>query len=565
MIQDEPRLEDTGRGYTVRYKGRYLYSTRDPLTGPRQRAAESPLQPGSLVFVPSVGLGYGLRELLERLPERCHVLCVEADTALMALALSSGLPLPRSDRLSIVRLDRPEQAAAVLRSLGVWRFRRLVPLLLCRGRQLHLSAYRGIQEALEEEIRLFWQNKITLVEMSRLWLKNLFTNLTFLPNAAGLDSLRVPEPILVTGAGPSLEQSVPEIRRVRERVRLLATDTSLPVLAASGIDPDWVCVLESQLHNLGDFVPAFCPSMHLLCDLTANPTVLRRFPRRTFFSSRFYPLELFSRLERCGLLPPVFPPLGSVGVSAVQLALRLTQGPVLLAGLDFAFQSGKTHARGAPSHLAALMSGGRLYPPGMGFFEALIRRPRLKLQGREGSPVDSDLVLRSYALQLRRLIEDTGRVYDLGGRGLPCGAATVGSPAAVDQLLVRTAAEQQPKSIAAQQAGRDSDRAAPVSPKVQREAIRAFCRAETAILRRTEARIRRLLTDSASANGAAVPPPVDLPAWLREVEYLVLPLPESDPAQILSPSALPRILAGARYFEELLDRVGALMDAGDGG
>jgi hypothetical protein len=553
MIQDEPRLEDTGRGFTVRYKGRYLYSTRDPLSGPRHRAAETPLQPGSLVFVPSVGLGYGLSELLGHLPERCHVLCVETDTALMALALSSGLPLPRSDRLSIVRLDTPGQAAAVLRSLGLWRFRRLVPLPLCRGRQLHQSAYRGIQAALEEEIRLYWQNKITLVEMSRLWLKNLFTNLALLPDAAGLDSQRVLEPILVTGAGPSLEQSIREIQRIRDRVRLLATDTSLPTLAASGIAPDWVCVLESQVHNLGDFVPAFCPSMRLLCDLTASPTVLRRFPKRTFFSSRFYPLELFSRLERFGLLPAALPPLGSVGVSAVQLALRLTRGPVLFAGLDFAFQPGKTHARGAPSHLARLISGGRFHPPGMGIFEALIRRPRLKLQGREGSPVVSDLVLRSYALQLQRLVEDAGRVYDLGGQGLPCGAATFGSTAAVDELLDRWAAANQPGRVAAEQPT--------VPPAVHREAVRAFCLAEAAILRRTEDRLRELLTHPALPNGDATPTPEELPPWLKEVEYLVLPLPESDPAQILSSPVLPRILAGVRYFEELLDRVSALLEA----
>jgi hypothetical protein len=548
MSAGEPRLVDTGRGLTLRYRGRYLYSSRDPLAAPRRQAAEAALDPGTLVYVPCLGLGYGLTEVLERLPERSHVLCIEADHALMALAAASGVALPRSDRLTVVRLDAPERAAVVLRSLGLWRFRRLLRLPLCRGSELHTQTYRRIQDALEEEIRLFWQNKITLVDMSRLWLKNLFTNLTLLPDAPSLDAVRVSAPVLVTGAGPSLESSLPEIRRIRERIHLMASDTSLPALAASGFLPDSVCVLEAQLHNLGDFVPAFDPSLPLLCDLTSSPTVLHRFPNRVFFSSRFSPLRLFGRLERCGLLPTPLPPLGSVGVSAVQLALRMTRAPVLLAGLDFAYRPGQTHARGTAPHVAGLIHGGRLHPAGMESHEALAHRPLLRLSGRGGEAVTSDLVLHSYSLQLRRLIEPTGRVFDLGGEGLPCGALPLETPDAVDALLGGSGL------------GAGASEWASAHRVATAEQVQAFCRREADLLGVAERHLLELVGASPPAQAASGRAPevargTEVPDWLEEVGYLLLPLAEPDPARILSPAALRGLLAGARYFRALLRRL----------
>jgi hypothetical protein len=358
---------------------------------------------------------------------------------------------------------------------------------------------------------------------------------------------------VVTGAGPSLERSLEEIRHIRERVRVLASDTSLPTLVASGIRPDYVCVLESQLHNLWDFVPTFDPSLYLLCDLTSAPVVLRRFPNRAFYTSRFHPLRLFGRLEQHGLLPTPLPPLGSVGVSAVQLAMHLTSGPVVLAGMDFAYRPGQTHARGTAPHLGALMHGHRLHPLVMDGFEAISGRRLLRLPGRGEEEVISDLVLRSYSFQLQRLVEQAGRVYDLGAHGLPCGAAGLGSRQELERLLRDQARE-------VGQRGRERS-SAPARVRND-EQVRRFYGEEAGLLRHAEVRLRELI-----ASGAALPrdagtpargtPSPTVPEWLEEVAYLMLPLPESDPARLLSRPALGRVLCGARYFAELLERAAA--------
>ncbi len=537
MNQGEPRLVDTGRGFTILYRDRNLYSPADPLGGALQRAAAARPRARSLVFIPGVGLGYGLEELLRELPEASQLFCVETDSSLMALALRGTVPLPRDPRLTLLATDSPREAAAALRALGLHRFRRLQTVVLCGSYHLDRAGYEAIREALEEEIRLFWQNRLTLAHLSRLWLRNLFTNLASCPGACSRPEPSGARPVVVAGAGPSLDRCLPVLKRVRARVTLLAADTALPALAEAGCPPDWVFALEAQQANLEDFLPYRDPGLHLLCDLTSAPAVARLFPRKFYYCTRFHPLALFDRLAASGLLPPELPPLGSVGVAAVQAALGLTSGPVLLAGLDFAYPGGRTHARGTPAYRRTLCSCCRLRPPGLLEYEALLARPLLDLPSVSGKPVRSDLVLRSYALQLFRIAEGTGRVYDLGGLGLPAGATPLDSARELDALLARRATG--PASV-------------PPAFQPSRAAIEAFLRAELELLLRAEEALASAL---AAARQGEPPAGAGLAKAVREVEYVQLPVPEADPQRLAAPGNLALAAVHARSLRALLGRL----------
>ncbi len=94
MSFSEPVLIDTGRGFTVKYKKKYLYSSVDPLRTIEKRIHGLEIREQTLYYVPSLGLGYGLEDLLSRLPASCHILCVESDQPLMGLAVKwSHFPL----------------------------------------------------------------------------------------------------------------------------------------------------------------------------------------------------------------------------------------------------------------------------------------------------------------------------------------------------------------------------------------------------------------------------------------------------------------------------------------
>jgi hypothetical protein len=535
MTEAQPHLVDTGCGHTVSYRGKTLYSPRDPRGAAVSRVEKLELQPGTLVFVPSLGLGYGLAELLEKLPESCHILCIEADERLFKLGISQEQPLPKSSRLTIMRTARPEQAAASVQALGPWRFRRVAPVHLCGGYQFHRRTYRLLLQAVEEEIRLFWQNKLTLVAMTELWLKNLFTNLRYLPAAGDIADLATKRPILVCGAGPSLEGSLEWIGKVRDEVILMSVDTALPLLADADLLPDWVFTLDAQLYTLQDFLPCRDSRITLLCDLTSNPLALRLFPEIFFFSTRFHPLSLFDRLESASLLPYPLPPRGSVGVSAVEAALSVTSGPVLFTGLDFSYPGNLTHARSTPVHRGMLHSCSRLQPCGMAAFETLLARPRLRLPGKGGKRLLTDLVLHSYARQLSAVNAASSRSFDLSAEGLPVGARRIDTIAELQALCSAAEADE-----AASRPGS--------SPKFATDALLGFCRQEEELLAE--------VVGSATGSGRIA---VDTRSAL---EYLYLSVPGADPDRIQSPQSLARIERLAGVLRLFLQRTrAALQDA----
>ncbi len=454
MSSDIPLLEDTGRGFTIFYKGKHLYSPRKPYESAVNRVKrlsipadiagneikKTLLAEKSLIFIPAIGLAYGFKELLEILPAESHILCIEADQKLMALAFTQEFaPIPTDPRLTIVRTADPAGAVKTLREIGTDKFRRLIPLYLSGGFHLYREIYNNLQRSLEEEIRRFWQNKITLINMADLWVKNLFENLLSLPQARDIGVLKTAKTILVIGAGPSLEETITLLRNYRAGCILLAVDTALPVLLAHRIVPDYIFALEAQIANLQDFIPYAADSssrIPLICDITSNPGVVRLFsPNVFFFSSHFFPLRLFQRLQEKELLPTPFPALGSVGVAAVYAAINITSGPVLVAGLDFSFPCYKTHARGSPVNLAMLHRAGRLTPVGLTSYEQVLSRPLLRLKGKGGGEVVTDLVLQSYSVQLKEHLNNLNRVYDLGRQGLPFGARSINSEKELIEIL----------------------------------------------------------------------------------------------------------------------------------
>ncbi|HET6452402.1 MAG TPA: 6-hydroxymethylpterin diphosphokinase MptE-like protein [Spirochaetia bacterium] len=422
---DEPPLpRQTASGVTLRFHGVDFYPGNDPEQYARRKARVFSPLPRSLVFVPSVGLGYGLADLLQALPADAAILCVEAFPEVMAGALAA---VPRDPRLCVVRTQDPEAAAVALRRLGTGRFRRVMEIPLCAGYRTAPEVYSGIRTRLEQEIARHWQNRLTMIAMGSLQVRNLLSNLGELPDAADFSRLATDLPVVVAGAGPSLAASLPLLCRLRERFALVAVDTALATLHGAGIVPDLVVAVEAQAVNNKDFIPRPAGAVRLACDLSVHPSAARLFPGRAFFfSSEFAPLRLWDRLDGQGLRPFPFPALGSVGVAAVHAAVRLGPGPVVLTGLDFSFPRKQTHARGSPFSVAALAACARLLPPGQDAFQALAARRLISRTDKQGQPVLTDRVLSSYRDSLESEVQHfPGRFFDCGVTGLPLGAKTV--------------------------------------------------------------------------------------------------------------------------------------------
>jgi hypothetical protein len=423
MDGDLPLVTETPGGLSLKYHDAWLYSSRDPRALPEKSALSFFPPERSLVIVFSPLLGYGLDILLSRLPPGSSLLCLEAEESLYRLALERIPESLRNDpRFYLAYAQSAADLSGFLPRLGA--FRRALALSLSGGYRLHQKTYDGIFSCLEREIGLCWRNRATLAKLGRLWVRNLISNLSCLPRTKSMEDLDdavADRAVLVAGAGPSLERAYAWLARWREAVFILAVDTALPALRAAGIRPDAVLCLEGQVHNLGDFIGSSDSRIPLIADLSSHPVSFRGLGGPVYpIASRFADCALLARLELRGILPYSLPPLGSVGVAALSLALRRWGGrnPILVSGLDFAFPKGKVHARGAPSHSAYLRSRARLSSDGL--FTAAFRSGTRPIDARVS--MYSDPVLSGYAdIARAELSEFPASVFDARGFGIDLG------------------------------------------------------------------------------------------------------------------------------------------------
>ena len=440
MKLEKPLLINAGKGYTIKYKGRLLYSSFHPILSVLNRIKTLNIKQKTLLYIPSIGLGYGLKELASKLPYNSHILCIEIDQVLMELALKTAKDnFPIDKRITIMRTDSLVESIKKLKEIGIWKFRRVDMHILSGGYHLYSEKYKEIYKSLENEIQFYWKNKITLIHMAPLFIKNIFYNLIIFSFSKCINKLNIDLPVLVVGAGPSLEDSLNTIKRIRDKVVIIAVDTAVSVLLNKSIKPDFIFILESQYANLMDFISYMDPDIPIICDISSNPLIIRMFKKDIyFFASHFHTVSLFDRLKKEFIHSNVFPPLGSVGVAAVFAALKMTELPVILAGLDFSYTNNLTHCRGAPFHILMQLHSDRLEPVEHKNFTSIRKRPLVYAESKNRKPILSDLVLCSYARQLKNIAAGICRIYDIGRQGLDLGIKVIKEESVLDSILKET-------------------------------------------------------------------------------------------------------------------------------
>lgn len=561
MISDEsPALVETARGLSVAYGDRFLYSRYDPAKAAIAAAKAIQILPETLVLCYSPLLGYGLKDLLARLPPSCMVLAVERDERLMALSLSAiDRAILEDPRFRYARASEPEAIISYVD--GFWNkgpFRRCARLELSGGAALHPSFYARVTQLADDYVSRFWRNRITLIKLGRNYARNFFRNLETLAASVPLEDNApladiaplantdpIARPILIAGAGPSLESTIPFMRERREDLHILAVDTALPTLRDAGVTPDAVVLVESQYWIDKAFIGFRGSRIPLYADLTARPGAVSSLGGQVrFFRTEYAEAKYLSRFKDYGIDIPAIPPLGSVGLTAIALARYLAAKglPIFFTGLDFAWGRGYTHSRGAPAARAALDGNGRLTP--LSGSHAAEKPGSEATLGRDGEYAITDPALRGYAENLGYAFARDQLLFDIGGRGIDAGCARL-SLAEAGELIERFT-DNVP-------ATGESSTVRASKPITAQTAIRGFLSGERTRLEELVGILTGNGWRDRKPDGANESSAERVRRLVTELDYLFLHFPDGHRGYEDSQSFLNRVRVEAGYFLKILD------------
>jgi hypothetical protein len=534
--ESPPEIKPARRGYSVRYKDKTLLSTVDPVAQAERVVSQVQSRDRTLYIIPSPLFGYGIEILLGSLKANSAVLCIETDPQLFSLSRSSiDETILNHPRFALTGIsDGAELCRYVRQTWGPRVFRRAETVNLSGGWQLDGAAYETMAELLRGEIAVDWGNAMTLVKLGRRFIANALRNLAMLNRCRPITALSFgSKPALVLGAGPSLDpfldalQASGLLNRNPRPFVIVCADTCLSLLRERNIAPDLTLILESQFWNMGDFTGLQNSGLAAAVDLSAYPpsaTILRG--NVFFFFTPWTRLRFFDRMNTAGLLPPALPPLGSVGLSAVEMARRLGSGPVLTAGIDFSFTLDKTHARSSPAHLASLIKHNRFKPllnP-----EAAFREGAFPTTSKSNVPVRSNPSLRNYRNLFEQEFSADPRIFDIDGTGLSLGVKTLSMEEALTLLSDKEALTQSKTTDTSMSDERTDDLLAPNQPDA---ALKSFIKSEISLLEE----LRAILTGE--SGGGDKENESQLDALLDNADYLWAHFPDSAATEGRRPAA----------------------------
>jgi hypothetical protein len=332
-----------------------LHSLYDPLKESRRLAAAAKGD-GFLAFC-GLGGGFHVEAALED-PGTLGVLVIEKDESVLR-----GL-------LALIRYGRVLQDPRVSIAVGLGEIRQAVlfswkPALMGGMKLVPLRSWCGQEEEFFDAAASEVQASIDAVRadysvqshFGKRWFTNILLNLPrVIPApearraaaAAGMPpSVTAGMPPLVaavTAAGPSLERYLPGLSSRRHELMIVATDTSLPALLRSGVEPDVVLSIDCQAYGYHHFLQGLPTGTSLYLDLASPPYLARRFPSAHFVAGGHpFARYLDSRWIR---LPFIDTSGGNVAHAAVSLARALGAKRIEVYGADFSYPSGKPYARG---------------------------------------------------------------------------------------------------------------------------------------------------------------------------------------------------------------------------
>lgn len=329
--------EDSPPRFSV--AGRSLHSRYDPVKESRQQIGDS--RDSRLTICAGAGLGFAVEALLE---QKSRVIWFEPNREILRAALGHidfSRPLGTGDLVLLVHLPDESELARMLQGLSMSDVR------VFSHRNFSFEEHLAFEHRVLHFLGKKNVNIATLSRFDRLWARNFARNLVHLRRAKPVRLLFEMEKdkiAVVASAGPSLNDSLGDLRRVRNQVVLIAVDTAVRILTSAGIDPDYIVSVDPQPVNRV-YLEDYAGNARIIIDPTVSPGALRHLENLYFFWSPFRLPQTFFPLWQGGPGEIAFG--GSVSTNAYDLARKLGCDPVYLVGQDLAFSDGQVHARGA--------------------------------------------------------------------------------------------------------------------------------------------------------------------------------------------------------------------------
>ncbi|MBO7122044.1 MAG: motility associated factor glycosyltransferase family protein [Treponema sp.] len=337
--------------------GRAAHSKYDP-EREAQAFGQETSESSFAVIIGAAG-GYHIKSLLDKNPS-CALVIIEKTQEDLDFLLKNVPCIAELSKKTSITFCAAENDGQIGRTLAQKYF----PAHY--GAISILSLRSWVQEAPEDFEKILSRAKGALNQISadystqahfgRLWTKNIFCNLKTLKKIqkGGQGGVELCEADLkktaaIIAAGPSLDQSVNEIVKNRDKYFVIATDTALKAFGRRKIKVDAAVSIDAQYLSAEHFNAASCEDAIIVLDLAANPSIANYAlskKAKIVFTGSGHPLISFASCFCKSPFINLSSGGGTVAICAADFAKKCGFEKIKIFGADFGYSQGKPYTKG---------------------------------------------------------------------------------------------------------------------------------------------------------------------------------------------------------------------------
>jgi len=420
---EKPCLVEVKQGFSILYKEKYLYSKYNPEKNISCLIDDLLIKEYTLVLLCSPILSYGIEKLIQKLPQKSVIVGIEFDKNLFEIGKKYLAPLQEKFSKQFIYLyyENPYRFIKELHEPSntkffISSFKYVKKIDASGGTQFYKDFYTTTLDLTQNAISQFWKNRITIQYLGKLYAKNIFKNMPFVYKSELVQEKTIESNILVLGGGGSVDAIIPILKKVQNNFFIIAVDSVASTLIKNHIQIDVLIAVESQLANEQAFVGNCSQIPLLFADLTSRTNIIKHCNHYSFFLSEYTQCNYLTRIEEKVGIPKI-PPLGSVGLTAVYIAIALrknTSIPIYICGLDFSFTLGKTHCKEAPSQRRILDKHTKL----QGIESISFSKSQFSCENALKKKIYTDIPLNSYCQNFIQQFTNEKNLFTLTQEGI---------------------------------------------------------------------------------------------------------------------------------------------------
>jgi len=394
---------------TISYQHTLLHSKYDPQKEGLNFALANQIQEGDIILLYGFGLGYHILPILETITDKGSLYVIELNKEIlsMAFAIRDLSPLFQYKNFEIISGQDEIEVAYQLEQLTKKTLKQYPPH---RKKVLfHTPCFKCIPKTftkIKNALELLLLEKETTFVFKDQMKENLKNNLDYILQNPGIKTLfgtLKNKPAFFIGAGPSLDQALPYIKKHQEKAFIFCVDTAFPILTAHNIKIDFIVTVDPQAESFAHFKNHLIDNGILIFTPTACSEIIKKYPGNRLVVIK-KDQAILRPVENDLLHKGVTIGGGSVSCLGLDILTSLKANPQIITGMDFAFPNMKAYS----SH-SANAKGWINYINKFSTLEMLHRKAIMKhkivyLKNKENIDVPTHQTLYSYTKNIEQIV-----------------------------------------------------------------------------------------------------------------------------------------------------------------